>query len=191
MNEAQALRKLKNGSEDALAWFIDRYSSYVHTVVNNLIGQSMSYADIEEVDADVFVTLWKRAEQVRVGSVKSWLGSVARNAAKNKLRALGQELPLEDDMILLECATPETEVERQEQQRLVSEAVLSMQWPEREIFLRHYYYGQKVSAIAEEMAMNPSTVKTHLRRGREKLRVVLARDFEQEGDPDDAKCKNL
>lgn len=191
MNEAQALRKLKNGSEDALAWFIDRYASYVHTVVGNLIGQSMSYADIEEVDADVFVTLWKRAEQVRAGSVKSWLGSVARNAAKNKLRALGQELPLEDDMILLECATPETEVERQEQQRLVSEAVLSMQWPEREIFLRHYYYGQKVSAIAEEMAMNPSTVKTHLRRGREKLRVVLARDFEQEGDPDDAKCKNL
>ena len=52
-NEAQALRKLKNGSEDALAWFIDRYASYVHTVVGNLIGPSMSYADIEEVDADV------------------------------------------------------------------------------------------------------------------------------------------
>ncbi len=191
MNEAQALRKLKNGSEDALAWFIDRYASYVHTVVGNLIGPSMSYADIEEVDADVFVALWRRAEQVRPGSVKSWLGSVARNAAKNKLRAQGRELPLEDDMLLLDGATPETEVERREQQRLVSEAVLSMQWPEREIFLRHYYYGQKVSAIAEEMAMNPSTVKTHLRRGREKLRVVLARDFEQEGDPDDAKCKNL
>ena len=57
MNEAQALRKLKNGSEDALAWFIDRYSSYVHTVVGNLIGPSMSYADIKEVDADVFVEL--------------------------------------------------------------------------------------------------------------------------------------
>ena len=191
MNEAQALRKLKNGSEDALAWFIDRYSSYVHTVVGNLIGTSMSYADIEEVDADVFVTLWKCAEQVRAGSVKSWIGSVARNAAKNKLRALGQEIPLEDDMLLLECATPETEVERREQQRLVSEAVLAMQWPEREIFLRHYYYGQTVSTVAEEMAMNLSTVKTHLRRGREKLRNVLTQDFEQEGDPDDAKCKNL
>ncbi len=191
MNEAQALRKLKNGSEDALAWFIDRYSSYVHTVVGNLIGQSMSYADIEEVDADVFVTLWKRAQQVRAGSVKSWLGSVARNAAKNKLRELGQELPLEDDEIALECATPETEVERREQQRLVREAVLSMCWPEREIFLRHYYYGQKVSVIAEEMAMNLSTVKTHLRRGREKLRGVLSRDFEQEGDAENAKCQNL
>ena len=191
MNEAQALRKLKNGSEDALAWFIDRYASYVHTVVGNLIGPSMSYADIEEVDADVFVALWRRAEQVRPGSVKSWLGSVARNAAKNKLRAQGRELPLEDDMLLLDGATPETEVERREQQRRVSEAVLAMQWPEREIFLRHYYYGQTVAVIAEEMAMNPSTVKTHLRRGREKLRTVLAQDFEQEGDAEDAKCKNL
>ena len=191
MNEAQALRKLKNGSEDALAWLIDRYSSYVHTVVSNLIGPSMSCADIEEVDADVFVTLWKRAQQVRAGSVKGWLGSVARNAAKNKLRALGQELPLEDDMLLLEGATPESEVERREQQRLVREAVLSMEWPEREIILRHYYYGQKVTSIAEEMAMNPSTVKTHLRRGREKLLAVLARDFEQEGDAENAACKNL
>ena len=191
MNEAQALRKLKNGSEDALGWFIGQYASYVHTVVGNIIGTSMSCADIEEVDADVFVTLWKRAQQVRVGSVKSWLGSVARNAAKNKLREQGQEVPLEDDVIMLEGVTPETEVERREQQRLVREAVLSMQWPEREIILRHYYYGQKVTAIAEEMAMNPSTVKTHLRRGREKLRAVLAKDFEQKGDPDDAKCKNI
>ena len=128
---------------------------------------------------------------MRPGSVKSWLGSVARNAAKNKLRAQGRELPLEDDMLLLDGATPETEVERREQQRLVSEAVLAMQWPEREIFLRHYYYGQTVSVIGVEMAMNPSTVKTHLRRGREKLRTVLARDFEQEGDAEDAECKNL
>ena len=104
---------------------------------------------------------------------------------------IGQEMPLEEDEIVLESATPETEVERREQQRIVKEAVLSMRWPAREIFLRHYYYGQKVSVIAEEMAMNLSTVKTHLRRGREKLQTVLTQDFEQEGDAEDAACKNL
>ena len=36
-----------------------------------------------------------------------------------------------------------------------------------------------------------STVKTHLRRGREKLRGVLSRDFEQEGDAENANCQNL
>ena len=46
-NEAEALRALNHGSEEALAWFIDRYSAYVHTIISNLIGRSMSYADIE------------------------------------------------------------------------------------------------------------------------------------------------
>ena len=53
------------------------------------------------------------------------------------------------------------------------EAVLSMTQPDQEIFLRHYYYCQSVSVIAEKMNMNPSTIKTRLRRGREKLRQHL------------------
>ena len=57
------------------------------------------------------------------------------------------------------------------------EAVLAMPYPDREIFLRHYYYGQKLEAIAQEMDMNLSTVKTRLRRGREKLRSVLEQEF--------------
>ena len=33
-NEAEALRALNHGSEEALAWFIDRYSAYVHTIIS-------------------------------------------------------------------------------------------------------------------------------------------------------------
>ncbi|MBR4726186.1 MAG: sigma-70 family RNA polymerase sigma factor, partial [Lachnospiraceae bacterium] len=46
--------------------------------------------------------------------------------------------------------------------------------PDKEIFLRFYYYCQSVSVIADQMQMNPSTVKTKLRRGRERLRVILS-----------------
>ena len=45
--------------------------------------------------------------------------------------------------------------------------------PEREIFLRHYYYGQTVAAIGLEMQMNVSTVKSRLSRGRKKLKAIL------------------
>ena len=191
MNEARTLKELQRGSEEALGWFIDRYTPYVSTVIGNLIGQSMSRADIEEVCADVFVALWQSAGKLRAESVKSWLGCVARNRAKNKLRELGQDLPLEDDLVLVSDATPETEVERREQQRAVRSAVLSMEQPEREIFLRHYFYGQKVPVIAGEMEMNPSTVKTHLRRGREKLRRVLTQEAEEKGGVFDAICENI
>jgi RNA polymerase sigma-70 factor (ECF subfamily) len=44
---------------------------------------------------------------------------------------------------------------------------------DREIFLRHYYYCQPVKTIAAELEMNESTVKTRLKRGREKLKTIL------------------
>ena len=44
-----------------------------------------------------------------------------------------------------------------------------MRQPEKEIFLRHYYYCQKVDTISVEMNLPPSTVKTKLRRGRARL----------------------
>lgn len=186
MNEARAIKELRKGSEDALRWLIDLYTPYVNSIVYNIIGQHMSAADIEEVNADVFIALWHNAAKIRPASIKSWLGSVARNTAKNKLRGLGRELPLEDDMILVEDVTPENEVERHERQQLVYKAVLGMDWPDREIFLRHYYYCQTATSIADEMGMSLSAIKARLSRGREKLRSVLTQNHLNEGGAFDA-----
>ena len=46
---------------------------------------------------------------------------------------------------------------------------------EREVFLRHYYYAQTVREIAAAMDLKESTVKTRLRRGREKLKAMLTK----------------
>ena len=56
MTENKALRELKKGSEEALEWFVDQYSSYVTTIIYNIIGEVMDEADIEEVASDVFFT---------------------------------------------------------------------------------------------------------------------------------------
>jgi RNA polymerase sigma-70 factor (ECF subfamily) len=47
---------------------------------------------------------------------------------------------------------------------------------EREIFLRYYYYAQTVKEISVKMALNESTIKTKLRRGRIKLKEILTRE---------------
>ena len=159
MNDAKALRALQKGSEDALTWIIDRYSAYVYTVAFQIVGQCMSSADAEEVASDVFVALWNHAEIIKPSSLKSWLGTVARNSAKNKLRSAGQTLPLEDDILILEKDSAEEEILQREQNRLVWQAVLAMPYPDREIFLRHYYYFQKLETIAQEMEMNLSERK--------------------------------
>ena len=167
MTEANALKGLKKGSEEALEWFIDAYTPYVTAIIHNIIGDSMDLADVEEVASDVFFALWENAWKVY--SVKGYLGTVARNMAKNKLRSLGCDLPLDEKILVLEGGNPEAVLEEKEKAKAVKRAVLRMHHPEREIFLRHYFYCQKIEIISEEMNIPLSTVKTKLRRGRARL----------------------
>lgn len=175
MDEREALKKLKHKDESALEWFIDRYAAYVSTIIYNIIGSSMSGSDIEEVSSDVFFTLWVNANRILPGKVKAYLGGVARNKAKEYTRKIGTEVPLEDDMILISEDDLEHDFEEREQARYIREAILAMQEPEREIFLRYYYFYQPVTVIAEEMDINRSTVKTKLHRGRKKLKEILTK----------------
>lgn len=181
MKEARALHQLQQGSQQALAWFIDRYNAYVSTIVYNIIGQSMSRPDVEETVSDVFFALWKNADKLRCGQVKAYVGTIARNAAKKKLRERGETLPLEEDVLELPVHGPEEQLEKKEQRRLLRRAVLAMGEPEREIFLRFYWYGQSIRAISGQMELKESTVKSRLSRGREKLRDALMEQETKEG----------
>ena len=171
MDEKQALKALRRRDEAALAWFIDRYAPYVSTILYNILGgQSL---DVEEAASDVFLVLWNNADRIRTGKVKAYLSATARNMGVDRLRRAGRELPLVEDVLAASDTDLERDLEHREQARLVRGAMLNMEHPDREIFLRHYYYCQPVSQIAEEMDMNLSTVKTRLRRGREKLKNEL------------------
>ena len=173
LTDEKALAQLQCGDPQALEWFIDRYSAYVGTIVNNILQSSMSRADVEEVTADVFVTLWKSAGTLRPLNLKAYLGRVARSLALQKLRKRTQELPLDEDILVLEEDSLIEKLDQETQDRVVREAVLSMPQPDREIFLRFYYYCQRIPVIAQQLDMNPSTVKTRLKRGRDKLREHL------------------
>ena len=176
MREERILQKLRQGDPAALEALMDRYIPYVSTIVWNILRSAMSKEDAEEVVSDVFLAAWNQAGDIQPGFTKAWLGAVARNKAKTKLRSIGKELPLEEDILEIpDEQTPVTATERKEEQRLVRQAVDRLGEPDHEIFLRHYYYAQTVSVISREMHLNPSTVKTKLSRGRQRLKILLMR----------------
>ena len=173
MTEATALSRLQQGREDALAWFIDKYTAYVCTVIRYIIGASMTEEDVEEAASDVFLALWEQADCVSLSTVRPWLGGVARNKARQKLRDRGLTLSLDEDLLVVDGADLEEDLAREERDRLVRAAVLSMEPTDRAIFLRYYYHCQPVNLIARELKLPVSTVKSRLHRGREKLRAKL------------------
>lgn len=176
MRDELILRKMKRGDPGGLEELMDRYIPYVSAVVWNILRNAMSAEDAEEVVSDVFLAAWEQAKDLHPNAIKAWLGSVARHKALNKLRIRGLNLPLEDDILEIPTAeTPEQKLTRKEEAKLVRKAVDSLGEPDREVFLRHYFYTQTVQEISGIMNMNESTVKTKLRRGRSRLKDILTR----------------
>ncbi len=176
MNEEAILRRLRRRDPAALEALMDCYIPYLSAIVWNILRASMTREDAEEVVSDVFLAAWDHAGDIRPGSAKAWLGAVARNKARNKLRQAGKDLPLEEDVLEMPGDSgPADAAERAEEQSLVRQAVEELGEPDREIFLRHYYFAQTVPEIGSHMGMKESTIKTRLRRGREKLKSMLER----------------
>ena len=171
MTEEKALARLKKSDAAGLRWCIGRYTPYVSTVVWNILGAHGSAQDVEEITADVFLALWQNRNKPEAGKLRAWLGTVARNRAISALKARGFAFSLEERM--LETEGPEQFLEKEERRRRVRRAVDGMKPPDREIFIRHYFYGQPASEIAGIMGMKADAVRQRLKRGREKLRQSL------------------
>ena len=82
-------------------------------------------------------------------------------------------MPLPEDAVLVDPHTPESLLERRERAARVRSALLAMEPVDREIFLRFYYYYEKIAQIAAAMGLTESAVKSRLSRGREKLKSRL------------------
>lgn len=176
MREAKILQKIKAGDPSGLEALMDIYVPYVSVIVWNILRNAMSPEDAEEVVSDVFLAAWSQSSDLKVGHVKGWLGAVARNKAKNKLRQIGQTIPLEESVLDIPSLDDPTEdIERVQEQQIVRQAVDSLPSEDREVFLRHYYYAQSIKEISVSMALNESTIKTKLRRGRMKLKEILTK----------------
>ena len=121
MTEQIMIKRIRARDPAGLEALMDRYIPYVSAIVWNILRFSMQPEDAEEVVSDVFLAAWNQAEDLQSGKVKAWLAGVARNTARMKLREIGQELPLEEDVLQLpDQAGPEATLEKTEERFLVS-----------------------------------------------------------------------
>lgn len=179
MDERRLLKKLQNGDEKALEKIIDIYSAYIVKIVGSLISSKGTREDIEEVVADTFIALWQTAERInykKYSSIKAYIAVIARNKAKDWLRtAKVQNLQLMDDILVIDNSAEQLIVQR-EQQRIIAKILEQLKPLDWKIFVAYYYQYKKVNEIAQELQMNPQTVKTRLRRGREVLKKFLIKE---------------
>lgn len=174
MTEEKMLKALKSGDTKALETLIHKYGRYVSSVISRILkGRN---ADCEELTADVFLAAWENRQKLQSGKIASYLGVIARNKAFDLLRADKDWVPLEDDILIIDPADVQRQAEDNDLGQLLKSALMTLDKPQRELFVRHFYYGQTIKAAAEEMGVNLSTAKNWIYRGREVLKEYLEKN---------------
>ena len=144
---------------------------------NDLLRMAYSYLhnmeDAEDVVQETVISYWQKApEKMEPAKEKAWLLTVAANRSKNKIRY--KKLRKTDEL-------SETLIqEERDDLSFVWEAVKSLPVKYREVIHLFYYEGYSARDIAKIFNRNESSVRSDLRRGRERLKKILkeAYDFE-------------
>ena len=174
MNDIKKLAlRLKNHDENALKQIIIKYTPLVTAIICNIFNGSLSKEDIEETVSDTFVALWKNADNFEPEKLSGYLCTIAKSKAFDRLSKKHiafddiDEVDIQDDFSLYET------VETKEIARELKKAISTVNEPDREILIRHYFYYQKIEDIAKFMNIPQATVKVKLHRTRKKLKKYL------------------
>jgi RNA polymerase sigma-70 factor, ECF subfamily len=143
-----------------------------------------SVEDCEEVVLEVFTQIWKIADRFDVdkGSAEQWIFTLARSRILDKLRKL-QRLKKVNDAIAsgkeIEFPTisvdPIEAVEIVEQRQQILAALSQIPPAQRQVIELAYYQGLTHVEIAALTGLSLGTVKTRLRLGLSKLKMVIDR----------------
>ncbi len=165
--EARMHQAETNGrAEMILTRFGDSILRYAYTYLHNM-------SDAEEVLQDTLVQFLKTAPEFESENhEKAWLLRVAANLSKNRIRynKLRETDELNDELV----------AEEREDLSFVWEAVKSLPVKYREVIHLFYHEGYQTAQIAKVLGRNESTVRSDLRRGREKLKEVLKGEYDFE-----------
>lgn len=165
--------KLNKGSIKALEQIIRQYDDYVFFVIRNHSGDVLSKEDIEELASDTFVALWNNRRSVDAAKpLMPYLAVVAKNKTVDKLRSLHITVNIEDTDL---CDDDfDQRFENAEAVREILVAAEKLPAKQREIFIRFYFYGETLKAIAEAMGITYPDSRTSLHRARNAVKEYLS-----------------
>ena len=173
--DADLLRAIARGDEESLAALYDRYRTILFGLLMRILNNR---AEAEDVLQEVFVQVWQRARDFdeNRGKAFTWLVTLARSRAIDRLRSLGSrsravdEATKETSDVVVDAVEDAINNERGE---VVRAALKLLPETERATLLMAYFEGFSQSEIAERTNTPLGTVKTRMRSGMAKLRESL------------------
>lgn len=170
MKDCAIIKKLKQNKEEALELLMEKYASYVVTVVSRVGASMLRVEDVEEITSDVFYTIWKnRSTLIENDTLKPYIGQIARNMAKSKKFKCRVFEPLEEDIEHKNSMNIEELMLQKEQIMFLKIFIEKLTYPDREIINAFYLEEYKLDEIALRYQIPLSTVKSKVYRAKKAI----------------------
>lgn len=164
-----------DGDRDAFRILVERESVVVYRACLRIVGNPH---DAEDVAQESFVIAYRSLGSYRGdGALGGWLLRIATRQAFRRLKqrptvALDEAAGLRQEQ--QPEADPLASAVRDESARRIRDSVLRLADPYREVVALRFFGELSLNEIATATGRPLATVKTHLRRGLERLRSTIA-----------------
>lgn len=168
------LARIAKGDETAVQECIDTYGNLIWSLAKKFTARQ---DDAEDAVQEVFMEIWQNAG--RYDSTRSaeitFISMLARRRLIDRLRKTYRQPAVQsiDDYIETAPNVFEKQIHTKIQARRTVSAIRTLRPEQRELVLLSIYEGMSHSEIASAKSMPLGTVKTHIRRGFDKIRAVM------------------
>ena len=162
---------MKEGEHERRRRFDALFEAYSSDVVAYCGWRASSGSDAEEAVAEVFLTAWRRLDDVPEGdAARVWLYATARRVIANQRRSTRRRAALTERIAL---ATPQESSPAGAEESLVHEALRRLAPLDREVLLLSEWEGLSPAQIASVLHCPRVTARGRLHRARRRFRSAF------------------
>ena len=175
ISDNDLLHAVAGGDELALAACYDRYRLILFGLILRILHDR---EEAEDVLQEAFLQVWRRAadfDETR-GRAFTWLVTIARSRALDRLRSAGSRTKLAEEAAQIphdEVGDAALDAEKSETGSIVRKALSELPEEQQKTLLLAYFEGLTQTEIAARLGDPLGTVKTRMRSGMIKLRELL------------------
>ncbi len=176
-SENELVLEIKKRNMAAYEHLIQHYTKSIYYLAYNILKVGGSKEDMEECVADVLFEVWDRIDEFDSGrgSFKTWVLILAKYRALHYKRkgCKVAELNIDDINAEEHIGVEKQVLDRHTQQKLI-ETINTFNKIDRELFIRRYFYNEKISDLMKTLELSRSAIDNRLLRGRKIIKEVLS-----------------